>query len=105
MLLLDATKTVDMPQVCFPFATDAKGQTLYEKMLEGKFLLGSGSEETSTQKTRRVRDTGSLLTVCLEEVCPSLKEALAHREGLTELPRRRWTHQKYAVGDWRVQGG
>ena len=34
-----------MPQVCLPFATDAKGQTLYEKMVEGKFLLGSGQEE------------------------------------------------------------
>ncbi len=46
MLALSETEIVEMPQVCFPFATDAKGQTLYEKMLEGKFLLGSGSEET-----------------------------------------------------------
>jgi len=25
---------------------DAKGKTLYGRMVEGKFLLGSGSEET-----------------------------------------------------------
>jgi hypothetical protein len=34
-----------MPQVCLSFATDAKGQVLYEKMVEGKFLLGDGREE------------------------------------------------------------
>ena len=34
-----------MLQVFLPFATDAKGQTLYEKMAEGKFLLGDGREE------------------------------------------------------------
>jgi hypothetical protein len=27
-------------------AMDAKGKTLYGRMVEGKFLLGSGSEET-----------------------------------------------------------
>jgi hypothetical protein len=35
----------DMPQVLLPFATDAKGKTLYEKMVEGKFLLGDGKSE------------------------------------------------------------
>jgi hypothetical protein len=44
MLLLDATKTVDMPQVFQPFATDAKGQRLYETMVDGKFFLGDGTE-------------------------------------------------------------
>ena len=29
-------------------ATDAKGQTLYEKMLEGKFLVGDGSNNSSS---------------------------------------------------------
>jgi len=38
------TEIVDMPQVFFPFATAAKGQTLYEKMVDGKFLLGDGRE-------------------------------------------------------------
>jgi hypothetical protein len=37
-----------MPQVFLPFATEAKGQTLYEKMVEGKFLLGPGPEEHKT---------------------------------------------------------
>ena len=32
-----------MPQVCLLFATDAKSQTLYEQMVEGKFLLGDGT--------------------------------------------------------------
>jgi len=45
MLALYETEIVDMPQVCLPFAMGAKGQTLYEKMVEGKFLLGGGREE------------------------------------------------------------
>ena len=45
MLALYETEVVDTLQVFLPFATDAKGQTLYEKMVEGKFLLGSGSQE------------------------------------------------------------
>jgi len=44
-LALYETEIVDMPQVFLPFATDAKGQTLCEKMVEGKFLLGPGSEK------------------------------------------------------------
>jgi len=43
-LALYETEIVDMPQVFLPFATDQKGQTLYEKMVEGKFLLGDGTE-------------------------------------------------------------
>ena len=39
-LALYETEIIDMPQVFLPFATDAKGQTLYNKMLNGKFLLG-----------------------------------------------------------------
>ena len=38
------TEIVEMPQVFLPFATDARGQTLYEKVIDGKFLLGSGVE-------------------------------------------------------------
>ena len=44
-LALYETEIVEMPQVFLPFATDAKGQTLYEKMVDGKFLLGSGPEQ------------------------------------------------------------
>ncbi len=44
-LALYETEIVDMPQIFLPFATDAKGQTLYEKMLNGKLLLGPGGEE------------------------------------------------------------
>ncbi len=33
---------MDEPQVFIPFATDAKGQTLYETMVEGKCVLGVG---------------------------------------------------------------
>ena len=39
-LALYETEIVDMPQVFLPFATDQKGQTLYEKMVEGKFFAG-----------------------------------------------------------------
>ena len=44
-LALYETEIVDMPQIFLPFAMDAQGQTLYKKMVEGKFLLGSGSQE------------------------------------------------------------
>ncbi len=44
-LALYETEIVDMPQVFLPFATDAKGQTLYEKMVDGKFLLGDGGRD------------------------------------------------------------
>jgi hypothetical protein len=43
-LALYETAIVEMPQVVLPFATDTKGQTLSEKMVEGKFLLGDGKE-------------------------------------------------------------
>src|SRR5713101_5764904 len=43
-LALYETEIVDMPQVFLPFATDAKGQTLYEKVAQSKFLLGDGRE-------------------------------------------------------------
>jgi hypothetical protein len=39
-LALYETEIVDMPQVFLPFATDAKGQTRYEKMVEGNFCWG-----------------------------------------------------------------
>jgi len=45
MLALYETEIMDMPQVFLPFATDAKGQTLEEKMVEGKFVLGDGKEK------------------------------------------------------------
>ena len=49
-LALYETEIVDMPQIFLPFATDAKGQTLYKKMAEGKFVLGSRSEEHETRR-------------------------------------------------------
>ena len=44
-LVLYETEMVHMPQVFLPFATDTRGQTLYEKMVEGKCLLGDGTSE------------------------------------------------------------
>jgi hypothetical protein len=44
-LALCETEIVEMPQVFLPFAMDAKGRTVYEVMLKGKFLLGSGQGE------------------------------------------------------------
>src|SRR5712671_4805262 len=38
-----------------PVAMDAKGKTLYGRMVERKCLLGPGPPETSTKKTRRIR--------------------------------------------------
>ena len=44
LLALDMAEiVVDMPQVCFPFATDGKGKTLYEPVQANpQFLLGQG---------------------------------------------------------------
>jgi hypothetical protein len=36
------TQREDMPQVCILFGMDAKGQMLYEKMAEGRCVLGDG---------------------------------------------------------------
>jgi hypothetical protein len=49
-LALYETEIVEMPQVFLPFATDAQGQTLYKKMLNGKLLLGPGPQEDYMQK-------------------------------------------------------
>ena len=39
-LALSETEIVEVPQVFLPLATNAQGQTLYDKMLNGKLLLG-----------------------------------------------------------------
>jgi hypothetical protein len=44
-LALYETEIVEMPQVFLPFATDARGKTLYEKVAESKFLFESGEEQ------------------------------------------------------------
>ena len=42
-LALFETEMVELPQIFLPFATDVKsGQTLYEKISQGQFLLGEG---------------------------------------------------------------
>ena len=41
-LALYETEMVDLPQVFLPFATDEKGKTLYDKVVENQFLLPSG---------------------------------------------------------------
>lgn len=41
-MALYETEMVEIPQVFLPFATDSKGQTLYEKIQKDQFLLGSG---------------------------------------------------------------
>lgn len=42
-MALYETTIVELPQVFLPFATDSKGQTIYDKMLDNKFLLGDGN--------------------------------------------------------------
>ncbi len=44
-LALSEPETVDLTQVFLLFLTDTKGRTLYQKMGEGKFLLGDGHEQ------------------------------------------------------------
>jgi hypothetical protein len=49
-----------MPQVCFPLATDAKGQTFYEHVQgNSQVLLRPGAEEDEAHKTRHGAHTGS----------------------------------------------
>lgn len=42
-MALYETMMVELPQVFLPFATDSKGQTIYEKMINSQFLLGDGN--------------------------------------------------------------
>lgn len=41
-MALYETQMVELPQVFLPFATDAQGETLYDKVQSGNFLLGDG---------------------------------------------------------------
>jgi len=41
-MALYETTIVELPQVFLPFATDSKGNTVYERLLDNKFLLGDG---------------------------------------------------------------
>jgi hypothetical protein len=43
-LALYEPETVDLPQVFLLFVTDAKGQTLYERIAAGKLVFGDGKE-------------------------------------------------------------
>ena len=72
-----------MPQVCFLFATDAKGQTLYEHVQANpQLLLGLGLYEHETQETRHGAHTGSGGT---PELCRRSYSCCALAESL--LPR------------------
>jgi len=42
-MALYETQMVELPQVFLPFVTGSNGQTLYEQVSSGKFLLPSGS--------------------------------------------------------------
>jgi hypothetical protein len=70
-----------------PFATDALGQKLEEKMVEGKFVLGSGPEDNSTEKTRRMR-LHRVSEEVMQNVCLSLKEAPLGRVNRASLEMR-----------------
>jgi hypothetical protein len=41
-MALYETEMVDMPQIFLPFAVDSKGETLYDRVGRGEFLLGKG---------------------------------------------------------------
>jgi len=42
-MALYETTIVELPQVFLPFATDDNGKTVYDKLLNDKFLLGDGN--------------------------------------------------------------
>jgi len=54
---------------------DAKRQTLCEKTVEGKVLLGPGREDNSTEKTRCMRLHRISENVMQKRMCLSLTEA------------------------------
>jgi hypothetical protein len=41
-MALYETQIVTMPQVFLPFANGQNGKTLYEQIVDGRFLLGNG---------------------------------------------------------------
>lgn len=43
-MALYETMMVELPQVFFPFATNNKGQTMYENLKHNNFLLGEGDK-------------------------------------------------------------
>jgi hypothetical protein len=43
-LALCETEIAEMPQVFLPFATVARGETIYEKVVTKQFLLGDGRQ-------------------------------------------------------------
>ena len=69
------------------FATEAMRQKLEEKMVEGKFLLGSGPEDNSTEKTRRMR-LHRVSEEVMQNGCLSLKEAPLGRVNRASLEIR-----------------
>src|SRR5438094_843452 len=57
------------------------------------------------KKTRRMRYTGSQPTVCRQEVCPSLKEALPHRGKCRASQENRDTFTVCRQGYGSARGG
>jgi hypothetical protein len=68
----------------------------------GSFWLGPGLE-ASTKRPGIRRYTGSLSTLCREEVCPSLTEAPSTGKVKQSFPES-GTHPQYTVRDMSVQG-
>src|SRR5262249_42104715 len=97
------TERANMPQVCFPFATDAKGQTLYEYVqAHPQFLLGPGPGD-ETQKTRYEAHTGSWTE--RRSICALLRRKLCCIGKVSKAYERERTHEKYAVREEGMQGG
>ena len=69
-------------------------------MVEGNYL----PEESETQRPGVSHHRALYGGKVMQEVSLSLKDALRRDRGKQSFPRRTWTHQKYAVGEWRVQG-
>jgi hypothetical protein len=97
-LALSATEMMAMPQVFLPFATGGKGQTLYEKMIDGELLLGPRAEEPETPETQHGWHTGSQRHLLYHAVYPSLNEAPSTGKVRQGFPWER-IHPKYAVRD------
>jgi hypothetical protein len=59
------------------------GQEVFEQHADRR----ASQQPPENEKTRRMRYTGPLPTVCRWKVCPPLKEAPIVKVGRTELPR------------------
>ena len=90
------TALVDMAQVFLTFAADAKGQTLYEKMVEGKFLLGPEQRTIKHADQAYAASPDPVLRMHLQKHMCQLSGSPAQEHSLTGSGTRSLPASRYA---------